>query len=246
MEIDYRTNLKQQDMALDLEMQQRARMWEVDKMELRSQIDFQREEQLRQRKLDSYDNVDTQLDKEVQSGRMTEKDAEPYRLKNDLARQGMNISVSEITRQQKGDEQFGIPPYWEEYFGEDYEGTTERQFAEAKRRDVIEGRTGTIPIHLDPNWLRANRSIAMQVLESRGILLEEDEIDTWIESASRGETELPLGDKQLDIGVRVQPENQLSGTEETTGLPEPSTLAEANALPKGTRFKAPDGTIRIR
>ena len=237
MEIDYKTNLKQQDMALDLEMQQRSRMWEVDKMELRSQIDFQREEQLRQRKLDSYDNVDSQLDKEVQAGRMTEKQTEPYRLKNDLARQGMNISVSEITRQQDEGERFGMPPYWEEYFGEEFEGTPERKFAEAKRRDVIEGRTGTIPIHLDPNWLRANRSIAMQVLESRGILLEEDEIDTWIEAASKETTELPLGDKQLDIGVRV---------EGKAGLPEPATLAEANALPKGTRFRAPDGTIRIR
>lgn len=101
MDMEYRTALAQQDRVIDLQMNERAKLWEIQKMELRSQIDFQREEKLRQRELDGYDNIDTQLDKEVQAGRMTEKEAEPYRLKNDLARQGMNVSISEITRQQE-------------------------------------------------------------------------------------------------------------------------------------------------
>ncbi len=199
MELDYRNTLRQQDIAIDLQMQERAKMWEIEKMQLRSQVDFQREEQLRQRKLDSYDNIDSQLDKEVQAGQMTEKQTEPYRLKNDLARQGMNISISEITRQQEDEDKYGVRPYYlEPDFERDYP-----QLAEAKKKEVISGqRRGTVPYYLDPEWLQDNRDIAMQVLESKGVLLEEDEIDAMIRGARP--TELPLGDKQLDIGVRIE------------------------------------------
>ena len=204
MEFDYKQALFKQQMDIDLEMDSRARLWEVEKMEISSRIDFQREEQVRQRKLDSYDNIDSQLDKEVQSGRMTEKEAEPYKLKNDLARQGMNVSISDITRQQEGDEdRFGVRPYYlEPEFERDFP-----ELAAAKKKEVISGqRRGTVPYYLDPEWLRANRDIAMQVLESKGVMLEEDEIDAMIRRARP--TELPLGEKQLDVGVRVEPQTE--------------------------------------
>ena len=208
MEFDYKQRFRQQEMDIELEMDARARLWEVEKMEISSRIDFQREEQVRQRKLDSYDNIDSQLDKEVQSGRMTEKEAEPYKLKNDLARQGMNVSISDITRQQEGDEdRFGVRPYYlEPEFERDFP-----ELAAAKKKEVISGqRRGTVPYYLDPEWLRANRDIAMQVLESKGVMLEEDEIDAMIRGAEP--TELPLGDKTLDVGVRKsQPELTFRG-----------------------------------
>ena len=55
MELDYRVALRQQDDAMDLEMQGRAKLWEIEKMELRSRGDFTREEQKRQRALDQYE-----------------------------------------------------------------------------------------------------------------------------------------------------------------------------------------------
>ena len=54
-EFEYRTAIRQQDMAIDLQMQERAKLWEIDKMELRSRLDFEREEKKRQRVLDEYD-----------------------------------------------------------------------------------------------------------------------------------------------------------------------------------------------
>lgn len=55
MDIEYRTALRQQDMAIDLQMNERAKLWEIQKMELHSQTDFAREEQKRQRALDEMD-----------------------------------------------------------------------------------------------------------------------------------------------------------------------------------------------
>lgn len=54
-EFDYRTTLRQQDIVIDLQMQERAKLWEIQKMELRSQGDFAREERKRMRALDEYD-----------------------------------------------------------------------------------------------------------------------------------------------------------------------------------------------
>jgi hypothetical protein len=224
MEFDYRQSLRQQDMQIDLQMQERAKQWEIDKMQLRSQIDFQREEQVRQRKLDSYDNIDSQLDKEVQSGRMTEKEAEPYKLKNDLARQGMNISISEITRQ--GDEdRYGVDPYWMK--GKDAApGSPERQLYEAEMKRKVEGRAGTIPYHLSPEFLRTlPPSTAQDMLADKGIFFDSNEqFESWLVNLEGATpTGLPLGNKQLDIGTRAE-------------IPTISSDAEYDALPSGTEF----------
>lgn len=236
MEFDYRQSLRQQDMAIDLQTQERAKQWEIDKMQLRSQIDFQREEQVRQRKLDSLDSAIQQIDKEVLAGRITEQEAYPLKQKLELNKLGVNVPVSAFPGDEE--EEFGVRPYWMRG-KEAGEGTPERQLYEAKLAEGISGeRRGTIPYYLDPEWLRANRDIAMQVLESRGIMLEEDEIDAWIERekgeeitviSSTGEegtipigdleealaegytivktqnAELPLDNKQLDVGVRSEP-----------------------------------------
>ncbi len=70
----FQVAVRQQDISLELEKQERAKRWQIDKMELASRLDFEREERVRQRKLDEFDNIDKQLDKEVQAGRLSEKD----------------------------------------------------------------------------------------------------------------------------------------------------------------------------
>lgn len=74
MEFDYRTALRQQDMAIDLQMNERAKLWEIEKMELRSRMDFEREEQKRQRKIDDAENAIRQLKKEIEAGKFDEDD----------------------------------------------------------------------------------------------------------------------------------------------------------------------------
>lgn len=54
-EFEYRTAVRQQDMAFDLETEMRAKQWELEKMEISSRVDFEREEKKRQRVLDEYD-----------------------------------------------------------------------------------------------------------------------------------------------------------------------------------------------
>ena len=197
MEFDYRQSLRQQDMQIDLQMQERAKQWEIDKMQLRSQIDFQREEQLRQRKLDSIDSAMQQIDKEVLAGRITEQEAYPIKQKLELSKMGVNVPVSAFP----GDEEdrYGVRPYYlEPEFERDYP-----ELAEAKRKEVISGvRRGTVPYYLDPAYIRTNPAAARQAQEARGIFLSDEEFNDLTRGVEP--TELPLGDKQLDVGVRTE------------------------------------------
>ena len=230
MQVEQQRSMRMLDAQLDLERYERARRWDIDKMELRSQMDFQREEQQRQRKLDSYDNIDAQLDKEVLAGNISEGDVELYRFKNNLARQGMNISISEL-RQQQDEDRFGVDPYWMR--GRDApEGTPERQLYEAKMAEGISGeRAGTIPWDMSPKYIRT--AVAEQSRFARGIMLEPEEIEAFARTP-----EAPLMDKQLDIGVRVEGEAERDIVE---GLPVVISDADYDALPSGTEFTDQSG-----
>ncbi len=205
IQIEQQRNMRVLDAQLDLEMYERSKRWEIDKMQLRSQIDFQREEQSRQRKLDSYDSALTQIDKEVQSGTMTEKEAEPYKLKINLNKQGVNVSVSEIRRQQDED-RFGVDPYWMR--GKDApEGTPERELYESKLQQEISGqRAGTIPYYFEPSFISTYPEAARQAQEARGLFLSDEEFESLKVEAPN----VPLANKQLDIGVRVKPQTGVS------------------------------------
>lgn len=198
LEFDYRQSLRQQDVQLDLEMQERSKRWELDKMQLRSQIDFQREEQVRQRKLDSVDSALAQIDKEVLAGRMTEQEAYPLKLKYEMNRLGVDAPTSLLP---PGDEEerFGVRPYWMRG-KEAAEGTPERQLYEAKIAEGISGqRTGTVPWDLDPRYIRTAAAEESRV--NRGIFLEPEDIDEFLRT---GKGQLPLDNKQLDVGIRVE------------------------------------------
>lgn len=214
MEIDYRTNLQQQELAMDLQLRERAKLWEIEKMELASRMDFAREERQRQRKLDEIDNKMRQIDKEVEVGRMTEQEAYPIKLSLQL---GVPTSAlpTEKTR-------FGVAPYW--MAGrEEPVGSPMRRLYEAKMKQMTSiTRTGTVPYYLDPAWLQANRGIAQRVLEAREIFLEENEIDDFITSGLE-----PIPEPISEIG-----------------LPIVTTDAEYDALPSGTEFIDPEGNRR--
>lgn len=228
MQVEQQRSMRMLDAQLDLEMYERSKRWEIDKMQLRSQVDFQREEQSRQRKLDSYDNALTQIDKEVQAGTMTEKEAEPYKLKINLNKQGVNVSVSEL-RQGQDEDRFGVDPYWMR--GKDApEGTPERQLYESKLQQEISGqRAGTIPYYLEPSFISTYPEAARQAQESRGIFLSDEEF----ESLKAETPNIPLANKQLDIGVRTEGEAERGIVE---GLPVVASDADYDALPSGTEF----------
>ena len=170
----YRDAVRQQDMTLDLEMRERAKRWEIDNMELASRLDFEREEKVRQRRLDNADNALAQIDKEVQAGRMSEKEAYPLRLKYTLEKEGVDAPVSLVRPQGEGD-QYGIKPYWMQYLQPQFAGTQEQQMAQNMLQEKTTGeRGGTIPWYLTPKHI--NTSAGRQAQEGAGIFLDEEEI----------------------------------------------------------------------
>lgn len=209
LDFDYKKALREQDMAIDLEMDARAKMWEIEKAEITSRTDFARKEQLRQRKLDSIDSAIQQIDKEVLAGRITEQEAYPIKQKLELSKVDVSVPVSAFP----GDDgdRFGVQPYWMRG-REAPEGTPERQLYEAEIKRRIEGRAGTVPWDLHPDNIaspmaRASREAREMYIEDFMDETEKEEYKTLgiVPSRFQGEgtAKLPLAGKSLDIGVRA-------------------------------------------
>lgn len=81
---------------LDVDATQRAQMWEIEKMQIRSRLDFEREEMERIRELDRIDGALKQIDREVESGRITETQAAPLRFSYEMKKYGVDTPVSLI------------------------------------------------------------------------------------------------------------------------------------------------------
>jgi hypothetical protein len=171
----YREAIRKQDFAIDLEMRERAKVWELDKMQLRSQMDFQREEADRQRKLTNIDNKLTQLEKEKDSGRFS---ADETAYANAVSYwQAQKDFIETGVRPPAAQKQFGVQPHWMR--GRDAPvGSPERQLYEAKMQQQISGqRTGTVPWYLDPRHI--GTKAAEQAREERGIFLEPEDIEEF-------------------------------------------------------------------
>lgn len=67
----FRMDMAQFDAELRLESSKRSKMWEVEKMEMRSRLDFQEEEQTRMRKKQETDVKLEKLDEEFEKGMLT-------------------------------------------------------------------------------------------------------------------------------------------------------------------------------
>lgn len=169
-EFQYRDAIRQQDIVLDLEMRERAKRWDIDKMELRSRMTFQEDEEARMRKIKSANNALAQIDKEVSAGRMSDKEAYPLKLKYELEKQGADAPTS-LLQSGDGGQEYGVKPWWME--GENApEGSPMRQLYDAKLKEGISGdRGGTVPWDLQPSNI--DNPIAKASRENRGIYLED-------------------------------------------------------------------------
>lgn len=87
-------------MQMDLEGEQRARSWELDKMEMASRMDYQRQETKRQTELDNADKAMMAIDKEVASGRYSKDDPAIQKARFDVEMQKYNIDVR-LSREEK-------------------------------------------------------------------------------------------------------------------------------------------------
>jgi len=120
---------------LDIEAAKRSHQWEFEKMEIRSRLDFEREERERMRRLDDADNALRQIDREVESGRITNEQADTLRFYQEMKQYGAappisliqppreerprRITPSEQMRAYKmlQEEEFEEPSWYEKPFG---------------------------------------------------------------------------------------------------------------------------------
>lgn len=75
----YQTNMKLLDAQLDLETFERAKRWEIDKMEISSRVDFEEEEADRRRIKSDAKNATRSLEKEIEAGRVSATDPQVKR-----------------------------------------------------------------------------------------------------------------------------------------------------------------------
>ena len=78
----------------DLEAEQRARLWEIEKMEIRSRLDFEREERQRQQKLDEIDAAMKQID---ETDRIPDNKKEAYKEMLYMKKLGVNVPTRMIS-----------------------------------------------------------------------------------------------------------------------------------------------------
>lgn len=97
-ELDFKTELRKLDYqaalererrsrAAQIEREDRAKAWDIEKMEMRSRIDFEREEGVRQKKLDGIDSSLAQIEKDVKSGKYSPTQVENYVFKLEQERE---------------------------------------------------------------------------------------------------------------------------------------------------------------
>ncbi len=216
----YDMSVREMQMEMSLEAERRARAWQIEKMEIASRLDFEREERDRQRRLESIDNKLRQLEKEKDEGRFS---ADDRAYSNAVAYwESQKTFVETGIRPPKGGKQYGVEPYWMEY-KQAPEGTPERQLYESKLEQQVSGvRTGTLPWYLDPRYIRS--TAAEEERANRGIFLDPEDIDEFLGMGRGGEAiKAPI-----------------------TDLPRPKSRAEYDALPKGTRYIDPEGNVRTK
>lgn len=247
--------------------EQRAQQWEVEKMSLRSQADFQREEADRQQKLGSIDKKLMALEKEKQAGRFGEDESaysnaiNYWTAQKDFINTGTKAptipwyqhpsqfqepgAISERATQEAKAQgtDFGVEPYWMK-FKDAPEDSTEKAIYDAKVQETTQGyRTGTRPTHLDPTFMRKlPKDVAMEILASQEIFVDSpEELDSFLQGL---ESEDPA-----NTGVQVPPKTVQQGQLSQQSVQQPvtvSTDAEYLALPNGTPFITPDGKRGIK
>ena len=193
----YQQSMKQVDAQLDLEMYERSKRWEIEKMQLRSQVDFTREEQRRQRVLD-------QLEASVK-----------YIEESDLfdEQQKERLLFSAKLKAVKAD----IP------------GLSQMLFPETPT-----------PRQVTPT----QRVLAMKKLREEEAFQEPTWLQRWLPGGKGELSEDVLREKELLESIAA---GQYEAPETiSTGLPTPTTQAEYNRIPRGSRYVDSKGNIRTK
>jgi len=153
------------------EAEKRAKLWEIEKMQMRSQFDFMRKEEQRARKLKDIDNSLAAIDKEVEAGRISKKEAYPIKLKLEVSKSGVDLPSTLL--KDSSTERYGVQPYWMR--GKDAPpGTPERKLYEAQIAQKTMGeRGGTVPWYLTPKYVDTPAGVSAQM--ENNIFLEDAE-----------------------------------------------------------------------
>ena len=212
--------------ASRFEAEKRSQMWEIEKMSLRSQADFEREEGDRQQRLGSIDKKLLALEKEKDAGRFSSDElaytnaVNYWTAQKDFVETGTKcpsipwyqhpsqfqepgaVSARGAVEAKAQGQDFGVSPYWME-FKDAPEGSPEKAIYDSQLRSTTqEYRTGTRPTHLDPTFMRKlPKDVAMEILASQEIFIDSpEELDSFLQGL---ESEAPA-----NTGVQVPPKSQ--------------------------------------
>jgi len=182
---------------LNLEAETRARAWEIEKMEVRSRLDFERKERERQMELDSIDNKLKALEKEQTDGRVDGTNITYQNLITALKNKRIEIETGVELPALKSE--YGVAPW---FMSPQYQGTSEAMAARERAGQVE--RVGNIPWYLSPENIDTPAGIAAQ--ENQGIFLTADERAARMAQAT-GEIDIsdlvPTGELTEDIARQI-------------------------------------------
>jgi hypothetical protein len=230
--------------ASKFQAEQRAQAWEIEKMSLSSQADFQREETDRQQRLGSIDKKLLALDKEKEAGRFGEDETaysnavNYWTAQKDFVTTGTKaptipwyqhpsqfqepgaVSARGAIEAKAQGEAYGLKPYWMEFLEEGFEGTAEQKLAMSKLREGAGIKSGSIPWYLAPANINTQAGIQAQMNE--GIILNNSE-----------RNELSGGGKVQDIGVQSTPSAGQEGNDNQPTAQQLRQQGTAEAYQKG-------------
>ena len=105
-ERQYRQAIRSQDLAIDLQIQERSKLWEIEKIEMRSRMDFERDERTRQKKLAEKDAKLNALESAYKNGQINENDYQNAVLQT---QSGLPIYTQGKIEQRSGGESVSSP-----------------------------------------------------------------------------------------------------------------------------------------
>lgn len=216
----------------DFEREMKAKAWDLEKMEISSRLDFEREERKRQRELDKIDAALEQIDKEVESGKITEEQADPLRFSTRMKKWEIDVPIS-LIKPPTERAPFGIAPW---YLSPEY-------------KDTPEGRAA-IKKALEDRGVSTRKITPSQQLAAIKVLLSEElQEPTWLERLIPGGKGALTEEEEYYRGVLQDIAKGVSNIPEgiiSPGLPEPKSQEEYDMIPAGERYIDSGGNIRVK
>lgn len=104
MQLAAQREMKQLDFQMEMEKYRRANVWEIEKMELRSRLDFENEERKRQQRIAEFDAQEKAIDEAVKTGQLTSEQAQKQKSALQYGRLGLEGVAAQVMHPEPKDD----------------------------------------------------------------------------------------------------------------------------------------------